>query len=93
MHRDFVPTCPPGVESLGRSSRCEVQGLYAKGRLISLQGHPEFTGKLVDELLELRRGTVLSEYIYQDGKQRAFDHHDGTPIAATFLRFLLDDEP
>ncbi|QIW98944.1 hypothetical protein AMS68_004462 [Peltaster fructicola] len=52
MHRDIVYTLPPSVESLGRSPVCEVQGMYARKRLITVQGHPEFTAEIVDELIE-----------------------------------------
>lgn len=91
MHRDIIPTYPPHIEPLGHSSRCDVQGLYSKDRLISVQGHPEFNGEIVNELLELRRGTVLNDETYQDGKDRADDPHDGVAIAAGFVKFLSEN--
>lgn len=90
MHRDAVPRLPPAVEGLGYSSRCNVQGMYRKARLLSVQGHPEFNEKIVDELLELRRGVVLDDETYNDGKSRAHDKHDGEVVAAAFVKFLLE---
>ena len=37
MHKDIVFEYPEGVEKLGGSPRCLVQGMYKKGKLISVQ--------------------------------------------------------
>jgi len=55
MHRDIVTALPEGAENLGSTEKCEIQGLYAPGRYISVQGHPEFTEDIVREIL-LARG-------------------------------------
>lgn len=83
---------PPSVESLGYSPVCEVQGMYCKDRLITVQGHPEFTKDIVAELLENRhdRG-IFNDSMYQDGMNRVGNAHDGVVVAAAFLRFLLED--
>jgi len=91
MHRDVVPECPPHVLSLGSSERCDVQGMYSKGRMLSVQGHPEYSGKIANELLDLRRGTKLDEVTYFNGKKRANLAHDGVAVAAGFLRFLMEE--
>jgi GMP synthase-like glutamine amidotransferase len=92
MHRDIVYTYPDGVERLGQSPRCEVQGMYVKNRLITVQGHPEFNGDVVAELLENRhqRG-IFDDAMYEDGMARVRKHHDGVAVGAGFLRFLLED--
>jgi len=91
MHRDVVPKYPSSVEQLGHSERCNVQGIYVKDRVISLQGHPEYDAKIGGEFLERRRGSLLDETTYQDGKRRLYKPHDGVAVAAGFLRFLLAD--
>ncbi|KAK3115581.1 hypothetical protein LTR53_004941 [Teratosphaeriaceae sp. CCFEE 6253] len=92
MHRDIVYTYPPSVESLGHSPRCDVQGMYIKRRLITVQGHPEFTGDIVEELLENRheRG-IFDDAMYEDGMSRVRKRHDGVAVGAAFLRFLGED--
>ncbi|KAH9833616.1 Paeruginosa anthranilate synthase component II [Teratosphaeria destructans] len=92
MHRDIVYEYPPGIEALGSSPRCEVQGMYAKGRLITVQGHPEFDGDIVNELLENRhRMGIFDDAMYRDGVERVRRHHDGVAVAAAFVRFLLEE--
>jgi GMP synthase-like glutamine amidotransferase len=91
MHRDIVPTYPPHVEWLGHSQHCDVKRLYVKNRLISLQKHPEFNGKIVNKLLDLSRGMVLDEETYQTGKGRSDHAHDGVTVAAGFVRFWPED--
>lgn len=92
MHRDIVYTLPPSVESLGHSPVCEVQGMYARRRLITVQGHPEFTEAIVDELIESRYGRgIFTKEMYEDGMSRVGKKHDGVACGVAFLRFLLDD--
>ncbi|WPH04409.1 class I glutamine amidotransferase-like protein [Acrodontium crateriforme] len=92
MHRDIVFEYPESVEALGHSDRCAVQGMYAKNRLITVQGHPEFTGIIVDELLDVRHDMgIFNDELYKSGKSRVMNHHDGVAISAAFIRFLLDE--
>lgn len=92
MHRDIVHTCPPGIELLGSSSRCDVQGMYAKNRLITVQGHPEFNGDIVTELLERRRDQgIFDQKLFDEGMGRVRRHHDGLKVGAAFVRFLVED--
>jgi GMP synthase-like glutamine amidotransferase len=92
MHRDIVFEYPEGVEQLGSSPRCSVQGMYIKNRLISVQGHPEFNEQIVRELCEARHDQVIfSDEVYQDALPRIASKHDGVEVAEGFLRFLLED--
>ncbi|KAI9709600.1 MAG: hypothetical protein M1828_002408 [Chrysothrix sp. TS-e1954] len=92
MHRDVVKSYPPGVEELGSSPRCDVQGMYAKNRLMTVQGHPEFNEQIMRELLESRHFQgIFDDKLYDDAMSRVANHHDGVIVGAAFLRFLLDD--
>lgn len=92
MHRDVVFEYPEGVEALGGSPRCLVQGMYKKGKLISVQGHPEFHEAFVDYLVKMRnKQGIFNDAEAQDALNRVGNHHDGVPIAKAFLRFLLED--
>nr|POE71963.1 putative glutamine amidotransferase-like protein c13c5.04 [Quercus suber] len=91
MHRDIVYAYPLGVEALGHTDRCEVQGMYQRARLISVQGHPEFSAPIVQELLERRHEQgILDDAMFQDGMSRVENEHDGVAISAAFIRFLLE---
>lgn len=92
MHRDIVYECPSGVERLGSSDRCEVQGMYARGRLLTVQGHPEFNEAVVTELLERRHEQgIFDDGMFKDGLSRVQEHHDGVAVGVAFLRFLLEE--
>jgi hypothetical protein len=91
MHRDIVYVYPEAVIPLGHSPRCEVQGMYEKGHLITVQGHPEFDGDVVEELLESRHDMgIFDDAMFKDGMSRVRKHHDGTAVGAAFIRFLLE---
>jgi GMP synthase-like glutamine amidotransferase len=89
MHRDVVPHYPQSVEKLGYSELCDVQGIYVKHRVITLQGHPEYNEKIAGILLDRRRGTLMDDETYQDGKKRVNNPHDGVAVGVGFLKFLL----
>lgn len=92
MHRDVVFEHPEGVEALGGSPRCLVQGMYQKGKLISVQGHPEFHENIVSYLVKMRnKQGIFNDAEAEDALERVGNHHDGIPVAKAFLRFLLED--
>lgn len=92
MHRDIVYTYPDSVEHLGSSPRCNVQGMYVRNRIITVQGHPEFNGDIVTELLENRHEKgIFDDAMFKDGMTRVRNHHDGVAVGAAFIRFLLEE--
>ncbi|KXJ88174.1 glutamine amidotransferase class-I [Microdochium bolleyi] len=91
MHRDAVLTLPPGCTPLASTAACPIQAMYIPGRMIAVQGHPEFTEDMVREILQLRKyGGILSDDIFEDGMRRVGDEHDGVEIARVFMRFLRE---
>jgi hypothetical protein len=92
MHRDIVFGYPSDATPLGATTKCQNQGMYVKGRYITVQGHPEFTPDIVEEVLETRqKAGVFPDGVFDDGMKRLRDHHDGVQVAVVFLKFLLDD--
>ena len=91
MHLDAVYEWPEGVEHLGSSPACEVQGMYIKNRIFTLQGHPEFDVQIIREILETRhkQGVFQGEF-YSSAMERAGNHHDGIAVSKAFLEFLLE---
>jgi GMP synthase-like glutamine amidotransferase len=93
MHRDIVFSNPEGAQNLGENDVCATQGFLLPGRAITVQGHPEFTGEITTEILELRHDTnVLTDEVYSSGVDRANNDHDGVKIAQAFLRFMQGQE-
>ncbi|CAI7641026.1 unnamed protein product [Penicillium pancosmium] len=92
MHKDIVHSLPEGVTLLGHSPQCAIQGMYSPRRFISVQGHPEFTGWMENEIINLRaKMGVFSEDQAQEGLSRVNNEHDGISIGTTFLKFLLEE--
>lgn len=91
MHRDQVFSLPPGAVPLASTDVCAVQAMHIPRRLITVQGHPEFTEDMVKEILEMRRyGGILGPDIFEDGMRRVANKHDGVTVARAFLRFLRE---
>lgn len=95
MHRDIVKVgaaeLPDGIENLGTSNVCELQGMYKKGRFISVQGHPEYTPDIVKEMIIVRReGGIFTDEMAEDAMSRLQDGHDGIAVGCAFLRFLME---
>jgi GMP synthase-like glutamine amidotransferase len=92
MHRDIVFYYPPGVEELGSNAVCKVQGMYIPKRVITVQGHPEFSEEIMTEILESRhRMGIFDDETYNSALKRVVKPHDGLVVSKAFLRFLLDE--
>lgn len=92
MHRDKVYTFPDGVEELAYTTKCANQAMYVKGKLITVQGHPEFTEEIVREIVEARHTQrVFDDEVYQDALDRVGKYQDGVHVAQAFLRFVMED--
>ncbi len=64
MHQDEIRGMPTGAHLLASTEKCENQGMYQKGRLITVQGHPEYTEEIVEYSLHARRDTLAPD-IYE----------------------------
>lgn len=92
MHRDIAFTYPEGVEVLGSSPVCKVQGMYQPKRLLTVQGHPEFNQEIMEEILDTRHATgIFNDEAYEEHMKKVALKHDGVVVAQAFLRFLLED--
>ncbi|KAF3480032.1 class I glutamine amidotransferase-like protein [Arthroderma uncinatum] len=87
MHRDILPRYPPYVEKLGHSDLCDVQGIYVKNRVITLQGHPEYNTKIAsgeDGAAMKDNHSIIDKWPFmlklrpgQQGAQEGFDRSIG----------------
>ncbi|OAA60616.1 GMP synthase [Akanthomyces lecanii RCEF 1005] len=90
-HRDAVMVLPIGVDSIGGSLRCGVQGMYKAGRILSLQGHPEFDKEAMTLILKERNSIgLLSAELYNDAMSRVDWPHCGEMLATKICEFLLE---
>ncbi|KAK4096535.1 class I glutamine amidotransferase-like protein [Parathielavia hyrcaniae] len=89
MHRDQVFGVPAGAELLASTDKCPNHGFVIPNRVITVQGHPEFTEDVMGEILELRHDSGLfTDQTYRSGVARNGDHHDGVFMAQAFIKFL-----
>ncbi|KAK3389235.1 class I glutamine amidotransferase-like protein [Podospora didyma] len=89
MHRDQVFGLPAGAQLLAETDKCPNHGFVIPGRVITVQGHPEFTADMMKEILETRypRG-LFSKEEFDNGMDRRADEQDGVLMAQVFLKFL-----
>ncbi|KAI5919819.1 class I glutamine amidotransferase-like protein [Camillea tinctor] len=93
MHQDIVHTNPEGVTLLARTDICPNQGMYSPGRLLTVQGHPEFTDDMMRSILKVRLdGGIISQALHDDGEARAANEQDGVTVARAFIRFLREKQ-
>ncbi|KAI5303417.1 hypothetical protein KEM56_007565 [Ascosphaera pollenicola] len=98
LHRDIVHTVPPSpsplnpnatIECIGGNAICENQGMYSPGHFITFQGHPEFTGLIVSEIIPLRQaGGIFTDDMARDFMSRAGMDHDGPLASKVIVKFL-----
>ncbi|QSZ28762.1 hypothetical protein DSL72_003267 [Monilinia vaccinii-corymbosi] len=92
MHKDAVCEYPTEVEPLAYTDKCATHGMYIKGRLITVQGHPEFTGDIVRELMEARHDVgIFDDETFNEAIGRIKEDHDGVVVAQAFLKFMRED--
>ncbi|KAK4048114.1 hypothetical protein OIV83_004984 [Microbotryomycetes sp. JL201] len=98
MHRDHVPTLPPGFELLGSTKDCDIHGMVrynGAGKslddidIITLQGHPEFTADIVNKIIDAReQGQVISAQVAAQSREFAAERDEGVEIGRLFLKML-----
>lgn len=91
-HRDQVVEAPPGAVRTLTAGYCPIAGLWYPGFAFTVQGHPEFPATYAEELIEARRGTVLSEAEAARGLGTVRDPADADVVAALLARFLTTPE-
>ncbi|KFY45233.1 hypothetical protein V494_01051 [Pseudogymnoascus sp. VKM F-4513 (FW-928)] len=91
LHRDIVHTYPEGVEPLAHTDACLNHAMYIPRRVITIQGHPEYTGDILGDILVARNASgVIDDESFKDAMPRLQNKQDGVLVARAFLRFLLE---
>jgi len=92
MHRDQVFGLPAGAQLLAETDICANQGFLIPNKVITVQGHPEFTSGIMRELLEARKEQGLfTPELFESGMKRNVDEQDGLLVARGFIKFLQDE--
>ncbi|KAH9950737.1 class I glutamine amidotransferase-like protein [Amylocystis lapponica] len=99
MHCDHVPAVPSNLELLGSTPVALNQGMvrFLPGprsvenvQILTVQGHPEFTRRIVDVLVDTREKTgVLSAKVADDARRRAGWRNDGVDVVGKTIWRVL----
>ena len=105
MHRDHIPEVPAGCELLGSTPICYNQGFvrYAQDappkptlkdvQIFTVQGHPEFTRRIVDTILDVRASTgVFDKPLVEDARARSSWRNDGVDVIGKVIWQILGVE-
>lgn len=92
IHGDVVYDYPPDVEELAYTDKCPIQSMYIPKRVMTVQGHPEFTEEIMTELLHRAyAASFFDKELFEDSMQKVDKYQDGVVVAQAFLRFLLEE--
>lgn len=92
VHQDQVIDLPPGAELLGGSDFCP-NALYAIGdRAMGIQGHPEFTENIMQDLLGWYDGKMDESVYVAAVRSMAEGQPDNRTVAQWMVNFLTAPE-
>ncbi|KAL6838143.1 class I glutamine amidotransferase-like protein [Trichoderma camerunense] len=90
MHRDAVVEAPPNIDVIASSCSCKVQMMFQPGRVLTIQGHPEFDARISKSWLDQRYEEGLMEQeLYGYALTKLNLEHDGMEILQAMRKFLL----
>ena len=86
-HQDQVEQLPPKAKRLAGSRFCNNASFFIDDRVLTFQGHPEFTAEYFVRLLERRRAAIGDE-ILDAGFSSLDQPTDADDIGAWILEFI-----
>ncbi|KAF9426867.1 hypothetical protein BGZ94_005887 [Podila epigama] len=92
LHQDIVYNVPEDFKLLASTEHTFVQSMISKdGRIVSLQGHPEFTSPIMKDFISIRTALGVFSKELSSAAMKVVDNPlDRTKIAARLLQFCLD---
>ena len=69
-----------------------MQAIYIPKRVLTVQGHPEFTEEIMKELLVMAHASGLfDKELFEDSMRRVDKYQDGVMVLQAFLRLFFKD--
>lgn len=90
-HQDQVVLLPPGAKRLGGNEFCPNAFYVIGDQVLGVQGHPEFTHKIMAELLDQMGGNVDSTLLNTAVQSLNKTSPDNQLFAHWIVNFLLGD--
>ncbi|RKP14601.1 putative glutamine synthetase [Piptocephalis cylindrospora] len=96
MHRDHLLDMPKRedgtIQCLGSTPISPIHGLFLPGRLLTVQGHPEFHTGIIEKLVEIRTAKgIFSPEFAKDILNRNEQEDDRLLFAEVMVRFLTQE--
>lgn len=88
-HQDQVINLPPGAELLAGSSYCPVAMYEIEGRVLGIQGHPEFTTPIMASIIDYSKSGADPERAAV-AETAASSLADGPPDNEMVARWIVD---
>ncbi len=86
-HRDQVLTLPPEARRLASSEFCENAAFYIDQRVLTFQGHPEFTVDYTQKLLP-RRENCIGPDLFREGMNTLAQPTDADSVGRWLAEFI-----
>ncbi len=86
-HKDQAIRLPEGARRFASSEACPNAGFVLGDKVLTFQGHPEFTTSYARDLLDMRR-ELLGPAVYQRGIASLDDAPDNRLVARWILNFI-----
>lgn len=90
-HKDQVVELPENARRIARSGNCPCAGFVLGDRVMTLQGHPEFSKAYAARLMH-RREQILGEETYARGIQSLEQCTDEAVVGQWMLNFMLGEQ-
>ncbi|SLN64132.1 GMP synthase [glutamine-hydrolyzing] [Roseovarius litorisediminis] len=87
-HQDQVTELPPGAQVIGTSDFCANAALVYDHRIYTIQPHPEFTSRMVGQLLETRGRGLVPDTLIDDAAAKLDIPIDSDKIATRVAEFF-----
>lgn len=87
-HQDQVTELPPGAEVIGSSDFCANAALLYDNRIYTIQPHPEFTSRMVGQLLDTRGRGVVPDDLIDDARTKLDAPINSDQIANRVAKFF-----
>lgn len=86
-HQDQVLALPPQATVLAQTEHCEVAMLEVDGRLLGIQGHPEYSNEYAAALLETRTDRIPQDLVAA-ARTTFTDQTDAATASEWIARYL-----
>lgn len=88
FHQDIVFSVPPGLKNIASSDSCNIQGLIGD-KILTFQGHPEFSLSFSQELLlQKYKANIISKEDLDKAEKSLGGVNDGLKVGRVIVNFI-----